>query len=81
MARFDTLIRNGTIVDGTRAPRFRGDIGISDGKIVQISANGLSVGDAEHVIDASGLVVAPGFVDLHTQSNGIPTAPCPVGMA
>ena len=66
MAKFDTLIRNGTIVDGTRAPRFRGDIGIRDGRIVQIAANGLSVSDAEHVIDASGLVVAPGFVDLHT---------------
>ncbi len=66
MAQFDTLIQNGTIVDGTRAPRFRGDLGICDGKVVAISRVGLDAGDAARVIDAKGLVVAPGFVDLHT---------------
>jgi N-acyl-D-aspartate/D-glutamate deacylase len=66
MAQFDTLIKNGTIVDGTRAPRFQGDLGIRDGKIVAISRSGLPAVDADRVIDASGLVVAPGFVDLHT---------------
>lgn len=66
MASFDTLIRNGTIVDGTRAPRFTGDIGIRDGQVVAISRTGLDAGSADQVIDATGLIVAPGFVDLHT---------------
>ncbi len=66
MTQYDTLIRNGTVVDGTRAPRFRGDLGIRDGKVVAISRVGLDADDAARVIDAEGLVVAPGFVDLHT---------------
>ncbi len=66
MASFDTLIRNGTVVDGTRGPRFTGDIGIRDGHVVAVSRTGLDASDATEVIDASGLIVAPGFVDLHT---------------
>ncbi|MBV1905893.1 MAG: amidohydrolase family protein [Pseudomonadales bacterium] len=62
--QFDIQIKNGTIVDGQRTPRFQGDVWINDGKIVQIG--GASPGLAEKVIDASGRVVAPGFVDLHT---------------
>ena len=64
MATFDILIKNGTIVEGTGLPRFRGDIGIKDGKIVKMGK--IKSDDAEKVIDADGLVVAPGFVDLHT---------------
>ncbi|MSR15318.1 MAG: aminoacylase [Gammaproteobacteria bacterium] len=66
MAQFDTLIKNGTIVDGTRAPRFQGDLAIRDGKVVAISRIGIDPTEAARVIDARGLVVAPGFVDLHT---------------
>ena len=65
MSQFDTIIRNGTIIDGTRAPRFQGDVGIRDGKVVAVSRTPLS-GDADQVIDAKGLIVAPDFVDLHT---------------
>lgn len=64
MARFDKVIRNGMIVDGTRAPRYRGDIGIRDGLIAEIGS--IDPADAKEVIDAEGLIVAPGFVDLHT---------------
>ena len=64
MPRFDTVIKNGMIVDGTRAPRYHADIGIKDGRIVDIGRMNASDGAIE--IDASGLVVAPGFVDLHT---------------
>ena len=64
MARFDRLIRGGMVVDGSRLPRFRGDIGIKDGIIAAIGR--LDRGDAEETIDAGGLIVAPGFVDLHT---------------
>jgi N-acyl-D-amino-acid deacylase len=52
------------IVDGTRAPRYRGDIGIKGGRIADIGR--LGAGDCASEIDASGLIVAPGFIDLHT---------------
>jgi N-acyl-D-amino-acid deacylase len=64
MADFDIQIKGGTIVDGTRVPRYRGDVWIKDGKIAQIG--GRAPGFAKKVIDADGLIVAPGFVDLHT---------------
>jgi len=64
MAEFDLHIKGGTVVDGTRVPRFRGDVWIKDGKIAQIG--GRAPGFAKKVIDADGLIVAPGFVDLHT---------------
>ena len=67
MPQFDTLIQGGTIVDGTRTPRFVGDVGLKDGKIAQIDRDGaLNPGDAARTLDAHGLVVAPGFIDLHT---------------
>jgi N-acyl-D-aspartate/D-glutamate deacylase len=64
MAQFDTIVKGGTIIDGTKVPRFVGDIGIKDGKIAEIGK--LKSNDGKKVIDANGLVVAPGFVDLHT---------------
>ena len=64
MADFDIQIRGGTVVDGTRVPRYQADVWIKDGKIAQIG--GRAPGFAKRVIDADGLVVAPGFVDLHT---------------
>lgn len=65
MPRFDIVIKGGTIIDGLRTPRFRGDIAIKDDKIVQIGGN-IPTDDAGRVIDAAGKVVAPGVVDLHT---------------
>src|SRR5215831_16033931 len=64
MAEYDILIRGGTVVDGTRVPRYRADVAIKAGRIVQIG--GVIKGDADQVLDARGLIVAPGFVDLHT---------------
>ena len=67
MSTFDVIIQGGTVVDGTRTPRYAGDVGIKDGKIAQIERGGrLNPTDAKKVLDAHGLVVAPGFVDLHT---------------
>ena len=64
MSDFDVIIRGGTIVDGTRTPRYVSDIAIKDGKIAQIG--GLKGKTAARELDASGRIVAPGFVDLHT---------------
>jgi N-acyl-D-aspartate/D-glutamate deacylase len=63
MADYDLLIKNGTIIDGLRMPAFRGDVGIRNGKIV---AMGNIQGSATRVIDATGRIVAPGFMDIHT---------------
>ena len=60
---FDLVIRGGTVVDGTGAPGVRADLGVRDGRVVEV---GEIAGDAEIVIDADGLLVAPGFVDPHT---------------
>src|ERR1700682_3977699 len=65
--KFDFLIRNATVVDGTRAPRFEADIGVRDGKIVSIGSLKNAKGEAE--IDASGKIVAPGFIDAHTHDD------------
>ena len=64
MPEFDVVIRGGTVVDGARNPRVVTDVGIKGGKIAQIGK--LSPSDGQKTLDANGLVVAPGFVDLHT---------------
>jgi N-acyl-D-aspartate/D-glutamate deacylase len=65
---FDLKIINGTIVDGTGSPSYVGDIAIKDGLIAEIGS-ALS-GDARETIDATGLIVSPGFVDIHTHYDG-----------
>src|SRR5271163_2590055 len=60
---YDLLIRNGTVVDGTGAPRYRADVAIAGDRIVEI---GKVSDSAKRVIDASDLIVSPGFVDPHT---------------
>ena len=67
MAQYDLIIRGGTLVDGTGAPRITGDVAIRDGLI---SAVGTVTGSAKHEIDATGLVVTPGWVDIHTHYDG-----------
>ena len=64
--RYDLIVRNGTIVDGTRAPRYRGDVALSGDRIVAV---GSIHEEGRQEIDASGLVVAPGFIDAHTHDD------------
>src|SRR5437773_1648968 len=66
-ARFDLLIRNGRIVDGTGAPWFRGDVAIAGDRIAAVGP--LTGATAPTTIDATNLIVAPGFIDLLGQSE------------
>ncbi|MBC8166508.1 MAG: amidohydrolase family protein, partial [Bryobacteraceae bacterium] len=67
-AEYDILIRNARIVDGTGNPWFRGDVGISEGRIAAVGQ--LRAATAYRVLDAAGRVVAPGFIDVHTHIEG-----------
>jgi N-acyl-D-amino-acid deacylase len=64
---YDIVIKNGNVVDGTGNPSTKLDVGVLDGKISSVGQLGSP--QAEHVIDASGLIVAPGFIDIHTHSD------------
>jgi len=66
-ADFDLLVRGGRIVDGTGNPSYLGDVGIKDGRIAALGK--LHGKTAARTIDAKGLVVAPGFVDIHNHSD------------
>ena len=59
---YDLLVKNGRIADGSGMPSFHGDVAVKSGKIVELGKLG---GSANRVIDAEGLVIAPGFVDNH----------------
>jgi N-acyl-D-amino-acid deacylase len=64
---FDLLIRHGTLIDGTKAPRFDADIGVIAGRIAAIGD--LAAHSATRTLDATGRIVAPGFIDAHTHDD------------
>lgn len=63
----DLVITNGTVIDGTGRPCFRADVGIREGRIAAVTAGEPLV--ARETLDASGMVVAPGFIDMHSHSD------------
>ena len=65
--QFDLIIRNGHIIDGTGSPWYSGDVGIRDGRIVAVGS--LVSAKAASTVDAAGMVVAPGFIDMLGQSD------------
>lgn len=62
---YDVLIRGGTVVDGTGAPGYRADVGIRGDRITRIERSGIAPAEATIVLDASGQIVTPGFIDNH----------------
>ena len=64
---YDLLIRNATLIDGTRAPRYQADIAVNNGRIAAIGR--LAGAQADVELDASGRIVAPGFIDAHTHDD------------
>jgi N-acyl-D-amino-acid deacylase len=65
---YDTIISGGTVIDGSGSPRFKADIAISDDRVVGVGD--FSGEDAKNSIDASGCLVTPGWVDVHTHYDG-----------
>lgn len=72
---FTYLIRGGLIVDGTGAAAAVGDVALADGRIARVSTEPLDPGLALHVIDATGLVVTPGFIDAHAHVDNLRQQP------
>ena len=64
---YDTIIRNGTIIDGTGADRYVADIALKDGRVAAI---GEINEQSDNEIDANGKLVTPGWVDVHTHYDG-----------
>ncbi len=64
MSTYDIVIKGGTIIDGQLTPRYKADVGIKDGRIASIG--GIDASEGAEVVDATGKIVAPGFVDVHT---------------
>lgn len=70
--KFDLVIRGGRVVDGTGNPAFFADVAVDDGRIAAVGKLNRT---GEQELDASGLIVAPGFIDVHTHAEGVEKLP------
>ncbi|XOV82750.1 MAG: amidohydrolase family protein [bacterium] len=66
---YDLLIKGATVIDGTNEPEFHADVAVSDGKIVAVDRQ-CTLSGANRTVDANGLLLTPGFVDIHTHYDG-----------
>ena len=71
----DYLLKNGTIVDGSREEPYRGSISIKDGKIHSITTDDSEFRNHKNIIDVEGKIIAPGFIDIHSHSDSRPLPP------
>ena len=69
---FDVLIRGGTVMDGTGAPGYRADVALRGDRVALVSRTPVSAARAARVVDASGKIVAPGFIDIHAHLEPLP---------
>ena len=72
-AAFDVVITNARVVDGAGNPWFRADVALKDGKVARVGR--VAPSDAARVIDAKGMILAPGFIDVHTHVESIYSQP------
>ena len=75
LARYDVILKGGTVVDGSGGAPFVADVAVSAGMIVRVSREPIAPSNGVRVIDARGLVVAPGFVDSHDHTQEIASSP------
>ena len=69
--QYDLLIAGGTVIDGTGAARYRADVAITGDRIALVSRDPIARSTARRTIDATGLIVSPGFIDLHAHIEGL----------
>src|SRR5688572_28239681 len=72
---YDLVIANGTIIDGTGDARYRGDVAITGDRVVRIERGSIPRASAKRTIDASGMIVSPGFIDLHAHLDPVMNMP------
>ena len=72
---YDLLIANGTVIDGTGDARYQADVAVSGARVVRVERGSIPRASAKRVIDATGLIVAPGFIDLHAHLDPLPLMP------
>jgi N-acyl-D-amino-acid deacylase len=72
---FDVLIANGTVIDGSGGPRYRADVALTGDRVAAISRVPIAPARARRVIDATGKIVAPGFIDMHAHIEPLPQMP------
>jgi len=71
MLQLDLIITGGTVIDGTGAAGYSADVGIANGRIAAMAAPGALQDSADSAIDATGCIVAPGFIDIHAHDDRI----------